>query len=150
MTWVKLILDSRFKDLLRKYRVPDDESISIDDPDTMVEAEIAKIYEPEPESIGSKLRDFIKTDPEDHLGKHIRDNPTATFQAILLMRLDGLKWQDIANRLNIASHSTVNNFHDKQLGIWKDYFRKYLSKYRREQSPLILVNSKIMPTNYGE
>lgn len=139
MTWVKLILDSRFKDLLRKYRVPDES-----------EAEIDKIYEPEPESIGSKLREFIETDPEDHLGKHIRDNPKATFQAILLMRLDNLKWQDIANRLNITSHATVNNFHDKQLCKWKDYFREHLSKYRREKSPLILVKSKIMPTNYSE
>lgn len=138
MTWVKLILDSRFKDMLRKYRVPH-ESISIDDPDTMVEAEIAKIYEPEPESIGSKLREFIETDPEDHLGKHIRDNPKATFKAILLMRLDNLKWQDIADRLNIASHTTVHSFHDRQLCKWEDYFRKNLSKYRREQSPEILA-----------
>jgi hypothetical protein len=126
MTWVKLILDSRFKDLLRKYRVSH-KSISIDNPDAMAEAEIAKISEPEPEPMSSKLRRFIETDPDGHLAAtHLRNQPLASLQKILLMRLDGRKWQEIADRLNITSHSTINNFHDKQLRKWNDYFRKYL------------------------
>jgi DNA-directed RNA polymerase specialized sigma24 family protein len=131
--WIQTILKSRFLDLLRKYR-PRYESISLDNPDAMAEAEVAFSSEPEPESIASKLRNFVESDPENHLSKHIRDNPTATFQAILIMRLNDLTWQQIADSLNIASHATVNNFHDKQLAKWKHYFRNHLSKYRREQS----------------
>jgi DNA-directed RNA polymerase specialized sigma24 family protein len=126
MTWINGILNYRFQDALRKYRSRYD-LLSIDNPDEMVEAEIAKLSEPEPETMGSKLRRFIETDPDGHLvAAHLRHHPLASLQTILLMRLDGLKWQEIAERLNISSHSTVNNFHDNQLHKWKDYFRKYL------------------------
>lgn len=126
MTWVNGILNYRFQDALRRYRQRH-ESISIDNPNAMAEAEIAKISEPEPEPMSSKLRRFIETDPDGHLAAaHLRNQPLASLQKILLMRLDGRKWQEIADCLNITSHSTINNFHDKQLRKWNDYFRKYL------------------------
>jgi DNA-directed RNA polymerase specialized sigma24 family protein len=126
MTWINGILNYRFKDALRRYRECY-QSVSIDNPDAMVEADIANISEPQPETIGSKLRSFIETDPDGHLAAtHLRHHPLASLQKILLMRLDGLKWQEIANRLNIPSHSTINNFHDTQSRRLKDYFRKYL------------------------
>ncbi len=126
MTWIKGILNYRFQDALRRYQQRY-ESISIDNPDAMAADEIAKISEPEPETMGSKLRRLIETDPDGHLAAaHLRNQPLASLQTILLMRLDGLKWQEIADRLNISSHSTINNFHDKQLRKWNDYFRKYL------------------------
>jgi RNA polymerase sigma factor (sigma-70 family) len=126
MTWINVILQSRFKDLLRKHR-PRHESISIDHPDAMAEAKIAEMSEPESDLSASELSQFIKTDPEGYLAEtHIRNHSDATLQRILLLRLDGLKWQEITDRLNIPSHSTVNTFHDRQLHKLNHYFRKYL------------------------
>ena len=126
MQWIKGILNFRFLDLLRKYRERY-ESVSFDNPDAMVEAEVTKLSEPDPESSGSKLSRFVETDPEGNLAtNHIRNYPDATLQRILLMRLNKMKWQDIAARLNISSHSTVNTFHDRKLEQLEDYFRKYL------------------------
>jgi len=126
MTWINGILNYRFQDALRMYRERH-ESISIDNPGEMASAAIAEISKPESETMGGKLRSFIETDPDGHLAvTHLRNNPSASLQKILLMRLDGLIWQEIADRLNVASHSTINNFHDKQLRKWNDYFRKYL------------------------
>jgi len=126
MTWINGILNYRFQDALRKYRSGND-SISLDNPGEMASAAIAKLSEPEPETMGSKLRRFIETDPDGYLAvTHLRNNPSASLQKILLMRLDGFKWQEIADRLNVASHATINNFHDNQSRRLKDYFRKYL------------------------
>jgi DNA-directed RNA polymerase specialized sigma24 family protein len=126
MQWVNGILQYRFKDLLRKYR-DRYESISFDNPDAMVEAKIAQISEPTSDLLDCELSQFIKADPEGHLAQtHIRNHPDATLQNILLMRLDGLKWQEIAIRLNINSHSTINTFFDRQLHKFNNYFRKYL------------------------
>jgi DNA-directed RNA polymerase specialized sigma24 family protein len=126
MQWVNGILQYRFKDLLRKYRERY-ESISFDNPDAMVEAKIAQISEPTSDLLDCELSQFIKADPEGHLAQtHIRNHPDATLQNILLMRLDGLKWQEIAIRLNINSHSTINTFFDRQLHKFNNYFRKYL------------------------
>lgn len=128
MTWVNGILKYRFQDALRRYKSRY-ESISIDRPDAMAEARIAEMSEPESDLPASELSQFIKTDPEGHLAEtHIRNHPDATLQSILLMRLDGLKWQEITDRLNIPSHSTVNTFHDRQLHKLNHYFRKYLSE----------------------
>jgi DNA-directed RNA polymerase specialized sigma24 family protein len=126
MQWVNGILKYRFQDLLRKYR-DRYESISFDNSDAMAEAKLAQMSSPESDSPASELSQFIKTDPEGHLAQtHIRNHPEATLQRILLMRFDGLKWQEIADRLNIPSHSTVNTFFDRQLRKYNNYFRKYL------------------------
>ena len=50
MQWIKGILNFRFLDLLRKYRERY-ESVSFDNPDAMVEAEVTKLSEPDPEII---------------------------------------------------------------------------------------------------
>jgi DNA-directed RNA polymerase specialized sigma24 family protein len=126
MQWINGILHYRFQDLLRRYRARY-ESISFDNPDAMAEAKIAQISEPESDLLANELSQFIKADPEGHLAAtHIRNHPDATLQRILLMRIAGLKWQEIADRLNISSHSTINNFLDRQLRNLSNYFRKYL------------------------
>jgi RNA polymerase sigma factor (sigma-70 family) len=126
MQWINGILKYRLTDLLRKHRERY-ESISFDNPDAMVENEIARISEPESDLRSSELYQFIKEDPDGHLAQaRINKRPDATLQIILIMRLDGLKWQEIAARLNISSHSTVNTFFDRQLHKLNNYFRKYL------------------------
>lgn len=128
MPWIRGILNFRFQDVLRKYRIPY-ESTSFDNPNTMVEAQVDQMSAMQPEPTESNLRNFIEEDREGHFaGTCIKGYPHATFQKILLMRLDGLKWREIASKLNISSISTVNNFHDKQLNKFNAYFRKHLSE----------------------
>jgi DNA-directed RNA polymerase specialized sigma24 family protein len=136
MAWVNKILYNQFRDLLRKYRSRY-ESISIDNPDSGAEAKIqekidkddAVIPPSENPDLAEKLRQFIRTDPEDHLkNTHIKNKPNATFQAILLLRLQGLTWQGIANNFDIPRHTTVRSFHDRELRKLNNYFRKYLCR----------------------
>ena len=134
MKWIKGILNFRFLDLLRKHRERY-ESVSFDNPDLMVEADLqaeieknnAVIPDSEIPENTIKLRQFIKEDPEGHLNKvHIKDKPDATFKAILLMRVNNLTWQDIADCFDISAQSTVSSFVERRLKDWKDYFNKYL------------------------
>jgi DNA-directed RNA polymerase specialized sigma24 family protein len=134
MTWINGILNFRFLDLLAKYRERY-QSVSINDPDSMVELKIqakiecdrAGVPELETASMASKLRQFIEADPEGHLDRvHVRTKSDATFKTILLMRIDGFTWQEIADRLDIPHHSTVCGFYSTQLRNWSHYFRKYL------------------------
>jgi DNA-directed RNA polymerase specialized sigma24 family protein len=139
MTWVNGILRYRFLDTLPD-RVRRDLSISFDNPDAKAEAKVqekidkdnAVIPESETAYMAHELRRFINKDPEGHLSNaHIRGNPAATFKAILLMRIEGLIWQSIADRLDIPRHSTVSGFHDRQLHNLGSYFRKYLCRHLR-------------------
>jgi DNA-directed RNA polymerase specialized sigma24 family protein len=126
MQWIRGILHYRFQDVLRKYRARY-ESVSFDDPNLMVEAQIAEMSETESESRAGELLKFIEADPEGHFAQtHIKNKPAATLQKILLMRLAGKTLQDIAKVFAIDKHSTIASFHDRQLRKLKDYFRKYL------------------------
>jgi RNA polymerase sigma factor (sigma-70 family) len=137
MTWINGILKYRFQDALRGHRERH-KSISIENSDSQAEAKIQSqidkdspiVAESETAYMADALRRFINSDPEGHLAKsQIRNNANATFKAILLMRIEGLGWQEIADLLNIDTHSTVSSFHDRQLRKLTDYFRKYLSKH---------------------
>ena len=145
MTWINGILRFRFFDALNKctsyqenYQpISFDELISEDNPNATVEnklqAEIVqRITETEDlerNDLRSELRQFIETDPDGILAKvHIRNKPEATFQEILLRRLVPMTWQAITDSFDIASHGTINTFHDRQLCIYKSYFRQYLQE----------------------
>lgn len=134
MTWIKMILNSRFDDIRRAYRAHYG-STSIDNTDLTIEAKIqdkieadnAGISELATAEMASKLRKFVTTDPEGHLSNaQIGNKPGATFKIILLMRIEGLTWKAIADLLEIPNCSTVINFHDIQLRNWSHYFRRYL------------------------
>jgi DNA-directed RNA polymerase specialized sigma24 family protein len=134
--WIEMILNSRFHDVLRKYRARY-ESESLDNPNGSAEAKVqekidkddAIVDDLETESMARKLWEFIMKDPDGHFTEaHIRDYPDATLKKILLMRLNRLKWQEIADRFNIASHSTISNFHDKQIRKLNKYFRENLCR----------------------
>jgi DNA-directed RNA polymerase specialized sigma24 family protein len=134
MKWINGILKYKFLDLLAKYQ-EHDRSVSIDDLDSMLELNIqsnitcdrAEVLELETASMASELRQFIEADPEGHLDLvHVRTKSDATFKAILLMRIDGLTWQEIADSLDISHYSTVHGFYNTQLRNWTHYFRKYL------------------------
>jgi DNA-directed RNA polymerase specialized sigma24 family protein len=136
MTWINMILNSRFLDLVERYR-PRHESISLDDPNGSAESEVqekidkddAIVDDLETDYMARKLWEFIMKDPDGHFAEtHIRDYPDATLKKILLMRLNRLTWQEIANQFNISSHSTISSFHDKNLRKKLNHFRENLCR----------------------
>jgi DNA-directed RNA polymerase specialized sigma24 family protein len=140
MTWINMILKSRFLDLVEKYR-PRNETTSLDDPNGSAESEVQEkidkddvIFDDlETDYMARKLWEFIMKDPDGHFTEtHIRDYPDATLKKILLMRLNRLTWQEIANRFNISSPSTISSFHDKNVRKNDKNVRKKLNQYFRE------------------
>jgi DNA-directed RNA polymerase specialized sigma24 family protein len=134
MTWINRILYFNFQDARRKYLAQNESTLVTTQGATIeynIQSEISSgqiiVPDSETEEMATKLLHFIRTDPEGHLNKiHIKDKPDATFKAILLMRIDELSWQDIADCFNIRRHTTVSSFHGRRLKEWKNYFRKYL------------------------
>jgi DNA-directed RNA polymerase specialized sigma24 family protein len=124
--WVCGDLHNRMIDLLRQYQRRQ-HLVSFDMEDAQIQAKITGISEDSEADRVSSLRDFIDQDPDGLLtDKHIRNRPEANLRAILLLRLEGQQWQEIAQIFQITSHSTVSTFSDRQVQNLQDYFRKYL------------------------
>ena len=70
---------------------------------------------------------FRSEDPERHfLNTCMTRCPAVNLRSVLLLRLDGISWQEIANMFGISTHSTVASFHDRELRNLVDYFRNNL------------------------
>lgn len=114
--WVNFLLKRRYIDLLRPRKTMP----SLDD--------IGPIcYEPDP-SASAELKQWIEADPDGiFTRKHIKRNPDATFQFIVLARIwEDRKWGDISAELNI-SNSTLCEFYKKQLKELTPYFKEFLA-----------------------
>jgi hypothetical protein len=64
--------------------------------------------------LSEQVRDYITSDPEGLCQKHLRENPSATFQAITLAYLEGKSWKAIAESFNLGV-SAVKNFFQRRL-----------------------------------
>lgn len=80
---------------------------------------------PEPSRNHRLLYEFIEDDPERILKNTKMRNCDVSLQQILLLLLDGYKWKEIANKLQVAMGS-VNSFYTRCLKNQKirDYFRE--------------------------
>jgi DNA-directed RNA polymerase specialized sigma24 family protein len=126
MQWVCGDLHNRTIDLLRQYQRRQ-HLVSFDMEDAQIQAKMSDIPEDKEADRVASLRKFIDQDPEGFLtDKHIRNYPAANLRAILLLRLEGYQWQEIAKIFQIKSHSTVSTFSDRQTQKLLDYFRKHL------------------------
>jgi DNA-directed RNA polymerase specialized sigma24 family protein len=126
MQWICGDLKNRTIDLLRQYQRRQ-HLVPFDMEDTQIQAKMAGIPEDKDADRTTSLRKFIEEDPEGLLtDKHIRNYPAANLRVILLLRLEGYQWQEIADKFEITSHSTVSTFSDRQTQKLLDYFRKHL------------------------
>ena len=75
------------------------------------------------------LRQFISEDVEKRLMRPIRGRPKATFQFLLLSKLDGQTWDEISEILGPPpiSKQTLSSFFNRQLQGLMPYFLKGLS-----------------------
>ncbi|CCQ55025.1 RNA polymerase sigma factor [Crocosphaera watsonii] len=141
MAWVNQIFNWRFKDLVKKdekrglTNLPKNgnrpkmrslEDLTFDDKEEkeMVEEEQLKREE---DSDAREVRQVVKEDPEGYLQQEtIRGYPHATLQVIILMLLEGKKWREISEALNVPS-TTASSFYQRRRDKIIIYLRRHLS-----------------------
>ena len=78
-------------------------------------------------SLSEQIREYLETDPHQLLQKHIRAYPEATFQFIVLKRLEGMSWQKLSDTLNIGIPA-LSNFFQRNLQKIAPEIRKYIQE----------------------
>ncbi len=127
LTWACRFLEERLLDLLKRYRRHHD-TLPIDDPNANIEGALVDAKSPdELESEVTKLRELVEADPDGHfVNAWIKNHPQANLRSILLLRLDGLGWQEIATKFEINSLTTVSSFFYRKMQNLESYIRKSL------------------------
>jgi len=89
---------------------------------------IETVAQPETEvTLYDQVRHYFKEDPENLLQKHIKTHPEATLQVIGLAYLDGKKWQEISDSLDIKI-SSLNNFFQRNLRKLSPEIKRYIDE----------------------
>ncbi|NEO43640.1 MAG: hypothetical protein F6K55_05675 [Moorea sp. SIO4A3] len=89
---------------------------------------IETVAQPETElTLYDQVRYYFKEDPENLLQKHIKNHPEATLQVIGLAYIDGKKWQDISDSLDIKI-SSLNNFFKRNMRKLAPEIKKYIEE----------------------
>jgi DNA-directed RNA polymerase specialized sigma24 family protein len=133
LAWVNNKLDYRFKDVVQDYYRAGRTGISRES----LKSGTAKILSldqleldfPSEANEPDLLRQFISEDVEKRLMRPIRGRPKATFQFLLLSKLDGKTWDEISEILGPPpiSKQTLSSFFNRQLQSLMPYFLKGLS-----------------------
>ncbi|MEO1401319.1 MAG: hypothetical protein AAFV72_08685 [Cyanobacteria bacterium J06635_1] len=76
-------------------------------------------------TLSDEIRQYLETDPEQILQKHIQGCPPATFQTIALARLNGQRWSDLANQFNVAV-PTLSSFYERTLKQIAPKIKQYI------------------------
>ncbi|MGB3649671.1 MAG: sigma-70 family RNA polymerase sigma factor [Rivularia sp. (in: cyanobacteria)] len=126
ITWVDRIFKYRLLDNLNDYSK---KAVVLSYPDELLEQIPAFNEDEEVEPNAEKLIRIIKEDPDNIFqNTHIRGHPNANFQYLLLSRLQGKSWQDIAKELDM-SMQTLSSFFNRNLQKFTPNIIEYLKKY---------------------
>ncbi len=146
LAWVNKILSYRFKDVVRDYytggitgvpRQTDSPEIgkvlSLDQLQNVSGIRTLDDLESDQANHSTNfelLHQFILDDPEQKFADSIRGRPIATFRFLLLARLEGQSWEEIADHLGPPplSKQTLSSFFNRRLRQLEAYFQKYLSE----------------------
>ncbi|MEO1373832.1 MAG: hypothetical protein AAFW70_05830 [Cyanobacteria bacterium J06635_10] len=77
--------------------------------------------------LSEQLREYLETDPNQLLQKHIRAHPEATFQIIALKRLSGISWKELSETFNIKIPA-LSNFFQRHLQKISPEIKKYIQQ----------------------
>jgi RNA polymerase sigma factor (sigma-70 family) len=129
MAWVNQIFNWRFQDLVSKEQkrgitnIPKEQGIlkvrSLDEltKDIGNEEDISEV---------KQLKEIIEADPEQYLqNETIKGYPHVSLQVIILGLLDGQKWREISDELNVPL-SSASSFYQRRLHKIIPYLQKYL------------------------
>ncbi|MEM8807952.1 MAG: hypothetical protein AAGF01_18175 [Cyanobacteria bacterium P01_G01_bin.38] len=76
-------------------------------------------------TLSDEIRQYLETDPDQILQKHIQGCRRATFQTIALARLNGQRWSDLAAEFNIAV-PTLSSFYERTLKQIAPRIKEYI------------------------
>lgn len=129
MAWVNQIFNWRFQDLVNKEQkrgitnIPKEQDLpkvrSLDEltRDIGNEEDISEV---------EQLKEIIEADPERYLqNETIKGYPHVSLQVIILRLLDGQKWREIADELNVPL-SSASSFYQRRLHKIIPYLQKHL------------------------
>ena len=128
MGWVQFYFTNRIKDVIRKKRLETQRIVLISN-----DSNEDFIYDhPDPNSqspsLVQEIRQILLDDPENYFkNTHIRGNPDANFQSIALFYLDGLKWEEIAEKFN-SKISTLSSFYERKLTEFAPKIKQYIQQ----------------------
>ncbi|MBE9215564.1 hypothetical protein IQ247_23340 [Plectonema cf. radiosum LEGE 06105] len=78
-------------------------------------------------SLLEQLREYLETNPNQLLQKHMRGHPEVTFQVIALKRLEGIGWKELSETFNIGIPA-LSNFFQRHLQKIAPKIRKYIQE----------------------
>ncbi len=119
--WANFLLKRRFIDLVRKWRSHNCRPFNLND----IEHHLGTWDGSH--SASEELKQVIEEDPDGVFTRtHIRRNPQATFQFLVLARIwEDRRWQDISTELEVPQ-ATLCEFFQRQLNELKPYLQDYL------------------------
>ena len=129
MAWVNKIFHWRFIDVVNKEqkkgltKIPKGEKISavlsLDDINK-------EIHTDNQLSQSEEIKEVIKKDPEKLLvSEHLRGHPEANLKVILLLLLEGKKWKEISQVLDVPM-TTASSFYQRRMHKIIPYIKKYI------------------------
>lgn len=129
MGWVNKIFQWRFIDVVNKERkkgitkIPRGEKIS---PVLSLDEITKEIRQSNQLSQTEIIKEVIIKDPEKYLiSQQLRGHPEANLKAILLFLLEGKKWKEISQELNVPL-TTASSFYQRRMHKIIDYLKKYI------------------------
>lgn len=133
LTWVNLLMDRRFfANAIAKFCKVYENRVSttrstLDELDCF---DVENLANPEPDDVplSEKLRDLIEVDPEGIFQKTaIENHPNVTLQFLMLKRLSGQSWSEIAEETRLKV-PTLSSFYQRNLKKLAPIIQHYLSQ----------------------
>ncbi|MEM7715289.1 MAG: sigma-70 family RNA polymerase sigma factor [Cyanobacteria bacterium P01_A01_bin.68] len=129
MAWVNQIFNWRFHDVVNKARkmgvtqLPKGREVprvlSIDELNQ-------EFYGKNEVSESEEIRGIVENDPENFLsGEHIKGQPEANLKTIILLILEGKKWKEISEELDVPM-TTASSFYQRRMRKIVPYLKKYI------------------------
>lgn len=79
-----------------------------------------------PDFISLQLQRLFEEDPDGRFASvHVKDHPEVTFQSLLLRKIYGVPYREVAEQTGI-SISTLSSFYQRKLAEFSSYIRDYL------------------------
>jgi DNA-directed RNA polymerase specialized sigma24 family protein len=125
MGWLNMLMKRRFifdasQKILGKLNLEQGDLSDLND---------YQLPRPVPSSLSELIIRYLREDPDQRLQEHVDGYPTATFQAIALLRHScKVSWQDVSDEFGIPV-PTLSSFYQRRLKRLGPYIREYIQQH---------------------
>lgn len=119
LTWVNFLMKKRFfpeatPDVIGSIK------------DIKVISELQKLIHEYEEPLSEKLRNYVEQYPDHLLQVSMKSRSHITFQFLLIHRLNGKKWRELAENYEVPL-TALNDFYNRKLNELKPAIKSYLN-----------------------